>query len=221
MATYFYSFDSYPDTDLSVSGNIESYTDDSSGSVTISTAEDFNLNGAVVVGDAIKLYSSSDTSIFVYGVVTGKVAAIGEQGAAGWDISMSYDKNIYSDAISAMTNFLIYAKNLTEAVQPYDEYITVNSDVSYSYRINTRVETAAYSGQYIRYKIKTYHDLILDSTRRYFFEDFSNIATASNTIMIDDCGGPNGAAYKVYMPETTFELFNNKFRKDVTFRIVA
>ena len=218
MATYFYSFDSYPDTDLSVSGNIQSYTDDSSGSVTISTAEEFNLSSAVVVGDAIKLYSSSDTSIFVYGVVTGKVAVIG---AGGWDISMSYDKNIYSDAISAMTNFLIYAKNLTEAVQPYDEYITVNSDVSYSYRINTRVETAAYSGQYIRYKIKTYHDLILDSTRRYFFEDFINIATASNTIMIDDCGGPNGAAYKVYMPETTFELFNNKFRKDITFRIVA
>ena len=218
MATYFYSFDSYPDTDLSVSGNIESYTDDSSGSVTISTAEDFNLSSAVVVGDAIKLYSSSDTSIFVYGVVTGKVAVIG---AGGWDISMSYDKNIYSDAISAMTSFLIYAKNLTEAVQPYDEYITVNIDVSYSYRINTRVETAAYSGQYIRYKIKTYHDFILDSTRRYFFEDFINIATASNTIMIDDCGGPNGAAYKVYMPETTFELFNNKFRKDITFRIVA
>ena len=217
MATYFYSFDSYPDTDLSVSGNIQSYTDDSSGSVTISTPEDFNLNGAVVVGDAIKLYSSSDTSIFVYGVVTGKVASLG----GGWDISMSYDKNIYSDAISSMTSFLIYAKDLTESVQPYDEYITVNRDVSYSYRINTRVETAAYSEQYIRYKIKTYHDLILDSTRRYFFEDFSNIATASNTIIIDDCGGPNGVAYKVYMPETTFELFNNKFRKDVTFRIVA
>ena len=134
---------------------------------------------------------------------------------------MSYDKNIYSDTISSMTNFLIYAKNLTESVQPYDEYITVNSDVSYSYRINTRVETAAYSEQYIRYKIKTYHDLMLDSTRRYFFKDFSNIATASNTIIIDDCGGPNGVAYKVYMPETTFELFNNKFRKDITFRIVA
>ncbi len=217
MATYFYSFDSYPDTDLSVSGNIESYTDDSNGSVTISTGADFNLNVDVVVGDAIKLYNSSDTSVFVYGVLTGKVAVIG----GGWDISMSYDKNIYSDAISSMTNFLIYAKNLTESVQPYDEYITVNSDVSYSYGIKTRVETAAYSEQYIRYKIKTYHDLTLDSTRRYFFEDFSNIATASNTIMIDDCGGPNGVAYKVYMPETTFELFNNKFRKDVTFRIVA
>ena len=67
----------------------------------------------------------------------------------------------------------------------------------------------------------TYYDLILDSTRRYFFEDFSNIATASNAIMVDDCASPNGVAYKVYMPETTFELFNNKFRKDVTFRIIA
>ena len=217
MAIYFYSFNSYPPTDLSVADAIDSYTDDSNGSVTISTGADFNLNGGVVVGDAIKLYSSSDTSVFLYGVVTGKVALLG----GGWAISMSYDNNIYSDAISSMTNFLIYAKNLTETVQPYNEYITVNSDVSYSYRINTRVETAAYSEQYIRYKIKTYHDLILDSTRRYFFEDFSNIATASNTIMIDDCGGPNGVAYKVYMPETTFELFNNKFRKDVTFRIVA
>lgn len=217
MATYFYSFDSYPDTDLSIADAIDSYIDDSNGSVTISTGSDFNLNGDVVVGDAIKLYSSSDTSVFVYGVVTGKLPLLG----GGWDISMSYDKNIYSDAISSMTRFLIYAKNLTESFQPYDKYITVNSDVSYSYRINTRVETAAYSEQYIRYKIKTYHDLILDSTRRYFFEDFINIATASNTIMIDDCGGPNGAAYKVYMPETTFELFNNKFRKDITFRIVA
>ena len=95
MATYFYSFDSYPDTDLSIADAIDSYIDDSNGSVTISTGADFNLNVDVVVGDAIKLYSSSDTSVFLYGVVTGKVALLG----GGWAISMSYDNNIYSDAI--------------------------------------------------------------------------------------------------------------------------
>ena len=217
MATYFYSFSSYPETDLSVKGSIASYLDDSNGSVTIDSEADFTLSNGVVVGDVVKLYSSSDSSIFVYGVLTAKTAIVG----GGWAISISYDKNIYSDSLASMTDFLIYAKNLQETQQPYDEYITVNEDVSYSYRINARVETAAYSEQYIRYKVKTYYDVIIDSTRRYFFEDFSNIATAANTFLIDDCGGPNGVAYKVYMPETTFELFNNKVRKDVTFRIIA
>jgi hypothetical protein len=217
MATYFYSFQSYPEADLSVKGSIASYVDDSNGLVTIESEPDFSLNNGVVVGDVVKLYSSADNSIFIYGILTGKVGVVG----GGWAISLSYDKNIYSDTISSMDTFLIYAKALTEPQQPYDEYITVNSDVSYAYRINARVETAAYSEQYIRYKVKTYYDLILDSTRRYFFEDFSNIATASNAIMVDDCASPNGVAYKVYMPETTFELFNNKFRKDVTFRIIA
>ena len=217
MATYFYSFSSYPETDLSVKGSIASYLDDSNGLVTVESEPDFNLNNGVVVGDAIKLYSSTDSSIYVYGILTGKVAVIG----GGWAISISYDKNIYSDSIASMTDFLIYSKNLQETQQPYDEYITVNENVSYAYRINARIETAAYSEQYIRYKVKTYYDVILDSTRRYFFEDFSNIATAANTFLIDDCASPNGVAYKVYMPETTFELFNNKFRKDVTFRIIA
>lgn len=177
MAIYFYSFNSYPYTELSVAYAIDSYTDDSNGSLTISTGTDFNLNGGVVIGDAIKLYSSSDTSIFVYGVVTGKFALLG----GGWAIGMSYDNNIYSDAISSMTNFLIYSKNLFEPVQPYNKYITVNSNASYSYGIKTRVETAAYSEQYIRYKIKTYHDLTLDSTRRYFLR---TLATSQQRLIL-------------------------------------
>jgi hypothetical protein len=210
MATYFYSFDSYPDTDAGVNGTIDSYSESSSGIVTITTDTGFSLDSNVVVGDVVKLYDASDSSNFIYAVLTGRAAVIG----GGYNLSVSYDYNVYTDSLANMDKFTVYAKD-------YLTNITVNENASYAYRINARIETAAYSEQYIRYKVKTYYDVILDSTRRYFFEDFSNIATASNAIMIDDCASPNGVAYKVYMPETTFELFNNKFRKDVTFRIVA
>lgn len=210
MATYFYSFDSYPDTNISIAGNIESYSEAASGLVTITSDAGFSLDASVVIGDAIKIYDSTNTSNFIYAVITGKSAVIG----GGYNISISYDYSIYSDSLVDMDKFIVYAKD-------FGNNITVNNNVSYAYRLNARIETAAYSEQYIRYKVNTYYDVILDSTRRFFFDDFSNIASAGNTIMIDDCGGPNGVAYKVYMPETTFELFNNKFRKDVTFRIVA
>lgn len=210
MATYFYSFNSYPDTDPGVIGTIDNYSASSSGLVTITTDTSFMLDSNVVVGDAVKIYDASETSTFIYGILTSKASVIG----GGYYLSISYDYNVYSDGLANMDRFVVYAKD-------YLTNITVNSDVSYAYKINARIETAAYSEQYIRYKVKSYYDVILDSTRRYFFEDFSNIATASNVIMIDDCASPNGVAYKVYMPETTFELFNNKFRKDVTFRIVA
>jgi hypothetical protein len=210
MATYFYSFDSYPDTDAGVNGTIDSYSESSSGVVTITTDTGFSLDSDVVVGDAVKIYDASDSSKFIYAVLTGKAAVIG----GGYNLGISYDYNVYADSLADMDKFVVYAKD-------YLTSITVNENVSYAYKINARIETAAYSEQYIRYKVKSYYDVILDSTRRYFFEDFSNIATASNVIMIDDCASPNGVAYKVYMPETAFELFNNKFRKDVTFRIVA
>ena len=165
----------------------------------------------------IKIFDNSDTSNFIYAIITSINATVNND----HEISISYDYNIYNDDLTNMDKFIIYAKAVFPAGQPTNKYITSTQNVSSSYRINARVETAVYSEQYIRYKIKTYYDVILDSTRRSFFEAFSNIATSSEVIMVDDCASPNGLAYKVYMPEANFDLLNNKFRKTVTFRIVA
>lgn len=220
MAIYFYSFNSssYPTGNVGLLSSIDSYTESSSGVVVITTPTTFSLNSGVVVGDAIKLFDDSDNSNFIYAVITAFSAVVG---GAGYLITVSYDYNIYNDDLANMDKFNIYAEYETNVIQPYNKYITSTQNSSYSYKINARVETAVYSEQYIRYKINTYYDVVLDSTRRYFFEDFINIATAGEIIMIDDCASPNGVAYKVYMPETNFQLFNNKFRKNVTFKIVA
>jgi len=217
MAIYFYSFNSYPDGDTSLEGSIDGYTQSSSGVVTITTENTFSLNTDVEVGDVIKLYDNSDTSNFIYAILTAKTSIVG----GGHELSISYDYNIYNDDLANMDEFIVYAKELHPAGQPNNKYITSTQNVSSSYRINARVETAAYSEQYIRYNIKKYYDVILDNTRRSFFESFSNIATSIDVIMVDDCASPNGLAYKVYMPESNFQLLNNKFRKSVTFRIIA
>ncbi len=217
MAIYFYSFNSYPDGDTSLEGSIDGYTQSSSGVVTITTENTFSLNTDVEVGDVIKLYDNSDTSNFIYAILTAKTSIVG----GGHELSISYDYNIYNDDLANMDEFIVYAKELHPAGQPNNKYITSTQNVSSSYRINARVETAAYSEQYIRYNIKKYYDVILDNTRRSFFESFSNIATSIDVIMVDDCSSPNGLAYKVYMPESNFQLLNNKFRKSVTLRIVA
>jgi len=217
MAIYFYSFNSYPEEDSSLEGSIDGYTQSSSGVVTITTENTFSLNTDVEVGDVIKLYDNSDTSNFIYAILTAKTSIVG----GGFELSISYDYNIYNDDLANMDEFIVYAKELHPAGQPNNKYITSTQNVSSSYRINARVETAAYSEQYIRYNIKKYYDVILDNTRRSFFESFSNIATSIDVIMVDDCASPNGLAYKVYMPESNFQLLNNKFRKSVTLRIVA
>jgi hypothetical protein len=217
MAIYFYSFNSYPEEDSSLEGSIDGYTQSSSGVVTITTENTFSLNTDVEVGDVIKLYDNSDTSNFIYAILTAKTGIVG----GGFELSISYDYNIYNDDLANMDEFIVYAKELHPAGQPNNKYITSTQNVSSSYRINARVETAAYSEQYIRYNIKKYYDVILDNTRRSFFESFSNIATSIDVIMVDDCSSPNGLAYKVYMPESNFQLLNNKFRKSVTLRIVA
>jgi len=217
MAIYFYSFNSYPDGDTSLEGSIDGYTQSSSGVVTITTENTFSLNTDVEVGDVIKLYDNSDTSNFIYAILTAKTGIVG----GGFELSISYDYNIYNDDLANMDEFIVYAKELHPAGQPNNKYITSTQNVSSSYRINARVETAAYSEQYIQYNIKKYYDVILDNTRRSFFESFSNIATSIDVIMVDDCASPNGLAYKVYMPESNFQLLNNKFRKSVTLRIVA
>ena len=217
MAIYFYSFNSYPDDNIGLTGNIDGYTQSSSGVVTITTENTFSLDTDVEVGDVIKLYDNSDSSNFIYAILTAKTAIIG----GGFELSISYDYNIYNDDLANMDKFIVYAKELHPSGQPNNKYITSTQNVSSSYRINARVETAAYSEQYIRYNIKKYYDVILDNTRRSFFESFSNIATSIDVIMVDDCSSPNGLAYKVYMPESNFQLLNNKFRKSVTLRIVA
>ena len=217
MAIYFYSFNSYPELDSYLEGSIDGYTQSSSGVVTITTENTFSLNTDVEVGDVIKLYDNSDTSNFIYAILTAKTGIVG----GGFELSISYDYNIYNDDLANMDKFIVYAKELHPAGQPNNKYITSTQNLSSSYRINARVETAAYSEQYIRYNIKKYYDVILDNTRRSFFESFSNIATSIDVIMVDDCSSPNGLAYKVYMPESNFQLLNNKFRKSVTLRIVA
>jgi len=215
MAIEFYYFDQFTAPSTGISDTIETYTVSANGDVTIQTDAAFSLSGSVQVGDIVKLYDSTDNTNFIYGVLTGKSAVSTPEGEIiGWALGISYDYRIYTDSISDMTNFLIYADAINSE-------ISKKLNVSEAYKISTNIETAAYSEQYIRYKVTTKHDLIIDARRRNLLEDFFDIVSASNIFIVDTCGSPNGVAYKLFIESDTFDAFNNKFRKDVKFRIIA
>ena len=217
MATYFYYFNSYQNApSTGTGGAIVTATSSSNGIVEVVSATG-NIDQYVVVGDVVKLYSNTDTSKFIYGVLTSFSANIGD----GYTLNISYDYRIYSDALSDMTNFLIYGKGVRATNQAGSEYISSKEDAVDAYKINVQIETAAYSEQYIRYKVTEKYDLVIDSQRRKLLGDFFEVARSANIFIIDDCASPNGVAYKLFFDGEAFESFNNKFRKEVKFRIVS
>lgn len=222
MATYFYYFNSYQNApSTGTSGAIATAVSSSSGVVQIASTGG-TIDQYVVVGDVVKLYSNTDTSKFIYGVLTSFYANIAQPGEEpSYTLNISYDYRIYSDALSDMTNFLIYGKGVRATNQPGSEYISSKEDAVDAYKINVQIETAAYSEQYIRYKVTEKYDLVIDSQRRKLLGDFFEVARAANIFIIDDCASPNGVAYKLFFDGEAFESFNNKFRKEVKFRIVS
>lgn len=215
MATYFYYFDSYTPTATGLSGVIESYSSMGAGYASVDTDLSFSPASSIDLGDVVMLYSSTDNTKFIYGVLNGISQVSTPEGEIiGWGISISYDYRIYTDLLGNMNRFLIYAKD-------EGSYISVKENAVDSYKINANIETAAYSEQYIRYKVTTKYDLVIDPKRRNLLGDFFDVVKAKNIFIINDCENPNGVAYKLFMENDSFESFNNKFRKDVKFRIVA
>ena len=209
MAITFYYYSDYPDTQIDYSGSIESYTSASDGLVTIRSSSSFSL-GTFSVGDVAKLYDSTDSSVFIYCRLVGAVAVIG----GGWDIQISYDHNIYNADLDDVSSFIVYSKDNAS-------YISVKAGAAETYKIGVQLETAAYSEQYIRYKVTERYDITIDTKRRQLMGYFFDVARAANAFIIDDCNNSYGVAYKVFMQGESFEAFNNKFRKEVKFRIIA
>lgn len=163
-------------------------------------------------GDVAVIFNSADLTDFGVFYVTGPAMAppIGDYPVS---ISGTIDKNFYA-----------FAKNSGESyvVQIYstDLYSDLTVDFANTFKVSTQTEKSHYSDLMIAYSKKISHTVILDNLRRNFWS--SKDALMADTIfLIDSCTNGNPKAYKVSIDDSTFEVFNNKFKSTVSFNLAS
>jgi len=122
---------------------------------------------------------------------------------------VSYDNRIYSSPVG-----------LTSALWTnYDFDSTINSEVP-NYSIESEIARAVYSVNMIEYNLKKRYSVNVRGMKSRYLDDFQDIATSPALFIGDDCAfNGDGVAYRVVLLEDSFDAFNNKFTKDLTFRL--
>jgi hypothetical protein len=122
---------------------------------------------------------------------------------------VSYDNRIYSSPVG-----------LTSALWTnYDFDSTINSEVP-NYSIESEIARAVYSVNMIEYNLKKRYSVNVRGMKSRYLDDFQGIATSTALFIGDDCAfNGDGVAYRVVLLEDSFDAFNNKFTKDLTFRL--
>ena len=122
---------------------------------------------------------------------------------------VSYDYRIYPSPVG-----------LTSGVwSSYTNDNSINSIVP-NYSIDSKISRAVYSENMIEYTKKLRYEVNVRGLRSRYLDDFQDIATASALFLGDDCAfDGDGVAYKVVLLEDSFDAFNNKFTKDLNFKV--
>jgi hypothetical protein len=122
---------------------------------------------------------------------------------------VSYDNRIYSSPVG-----------LTSALwSNYDFDSTINSVVP-NYSIESEVVRAVYSVNMIEYNLKKRYSVNVRGLKSRYLADFQELATSGALFIGDDCAfNGDGVAYRVVLLQDAFDAFNNKFTKDLTFRL--
>jgi hypothetical protein len=72
----------------------------------------------------------------------------------------------------------------------------------------------------IEYNLKKKYSINVRGMKSRYLDDFQDIATSTALFIGDDCAfNGDGVAYRVVLLEDSFDAFNNKFTKDLTFRL--
>jgi hypothetical protein len=160
----------------------------------------FEQQPTLAVGDIIYFKKGSlEIPMFYIGAVPGP----------GAENLVSYDYRIYPSPVG-----------LTSALWTnYSFDSTINSIVP-NYSIESEIARAVYSVNMIEYNLKKRYSVNVRGLKSRYLANFQKLTTSSALFIGDDCEfNGDGVAYKVVLLEDSFDAFNNKFTKDLTFRL--
>lgn len=183
--------------------------DETNGSAVIT----FEAGGTVTFtpsnGDVAVIYNTADLQEFGVFYVTG--TTMGEQiGDFPVTIAAKIDKNFYEFSKRGGQSYMV----VVYSVALYSDLV---ANYANTYRITSEIEKAHYSDLMIAYSKKITHVLTVDNLRRNFWN--SKDALMADTIfLVEEC---NQKAYKISINESTFDIFNDKFKSSISFNLAS
>lgn len=189
-------------------GSLLSYSE-TNGNATITFEAGSSPTFTPSLSDVAVVYNTSDLKDFGVFYITGLTIAdfIGDFPVA---VTAKIDKNFYDFAKRSGETYyvIVYSASL---------YSDIVSNYANTYSIETSIEKSHYSDLMIAYSKKVSHVLTVDNLRRNFWES-KDALTADTLFILEDC---NQKAYKISISESTFEVFNNKFKNNVSFNLAS
>jgi hypothetical protein len=160
-------------------------------------------------GDVAVVYNTSDFKDFAVFYVTGITISdpLSDHPVA---ITAKIDKNFYQFAkVSGKTYYaIIYSVAL---------YSDLIQDFANTYSVETSIEKSHYSDLMISYSKKISHVITVDNLRRNFWSS-RDALMADTLFLVEEC---DKKAYKISISDSTFEVFNNKFKNNVSFNLAS
>jgi len=163
-------------------------------------------------GDVAVIFNTADLTDFGVFYVTGPTmtAPIGDYPVA---IAATIDKNFYSFSKE-------FGELYTVQIYSLELYSELLASFANSFKVNTQIAKAHYSDFMIAYSKNTSHTVVVDNLRRSFWDN-KEALMADTIFLIDSCTNGNPKAYKVSINDSTFEVFNNKFKSTVSFNLAS
>lgn len=189
-------------------GQLLAYTE-TNGSATITFEAGASPTFTPSVSDVAVIYNTSDLKDFGVFYVTGTTMSepIGNFPVA---ISAKVDKNFYDFAKQSGETYMV-------VVYSVSLYSDLAANYASTYRITSNIEKAHYSDLMIAYSKKITHVLTVDNLRRNFW-DSKDALMADTIFLIEEC---NQKAYKISVNESTFDIFNDKFKSSISFNLAS
>lgn len=162
-------------------------------------------------GDIAISYNSDDNADFcvfyVTGIVGGPTPPYGDYPVT---FNGDYDPNIYTFR-SSQDVIVIYSTSL---------YSSLKEGVANTYKIGAEIQKSHYSNLMIAYQKRINYSVTIDNLRRAFWGGVKDALYADTLFLVDNCQSP-AKAYKVSTNSNTFEVFNNKFKNNITLDIAV
>jgi len=160
-------------------------------------------------GDVAVIYNVADLTDFAVYYITDSAMSppVGDNPVA---FEANIDKNYYefSKVGGETYNVIVYSSRL---------YSDIVANFANTFKVNTQIEKAHYSDLMIAYSKRVSHVVTLDNLRRNFWSG-KDALMADTIFLIDKCQA-TPMAYKVSINDSTFEVFNNKYKSSVAFNM--
>lgn len=194
--------------DFGWSGELLSYSE-TNGNATIAFEAEFAPTFIPSASDVAVIYNTSDLQDFAVYYVTGTFPT-GPIGNFPVGISAKVDKNFYDFTKQSGETYMV-------VVYSVSLYSNLAANYARTYRITSNIEKAHYSDLMITYSKKITHVLTVDNLRRNFW-DSKDALMADTIFLVEEC---NQKAYKISVNESTFDIFNDKFKSSISFNLAS